>query len=52
MKEGTEFISLYTAVFYCNLRINEAAQEMDDTEITPCYQHICISTRCITRGRT
>lgn len=50
MKEVTGFISLYMAVFYCSDRINEKAQKIDATEITPCYQHICRSTRCITRG--
>jgi len=38
------------AVFYCGDRINEKAEKIDATEITQCYQHICISTCCITRG--
>lgn len=46
----TGFISSYKAVFYCRIRTNEEAQKIDATEITPCYQHICISTCCITRG--
>lgn len=50
MKEVTGFISSYKAVFYCRIRTNEEAQKIDATEITPCYQHICISTCCITRG--
>lgn len=50
MKEVTEFISLYVAVFHCSVRINETTQKIDAAEITPHYQHICILTCCITRG--